>query len=400
MNNTFGTRVTLTLFGESHGPEIGCVIDGLRPSLRVDEDFIAHRLALRRPGGANSLSRDAAGDRGAHCAPLQEGSTSTTRIEPDPFRIVSGVYQGRTTGTPLCILIPNTDVRPGDYVNLVNTPRPGHADWAGSVKYKGFNDPRGGGHFSGRLTAPLVAAGAIFLAALRERGVRIGTHMARCAGVADRPFGDLAADLDALDRAAFPVLDAEKGEAMKAAVLAAAAEGDSAGGVLETAVLGLPAGLGAPWFDTVEGLLAHALFSIPAVKGVEFGDGFALAELRGSQANDAFRLEPGKPTCSGAQCAPRDNLPFSSGENRVVTATNHNGGVNGGLTNGMPLVFRTAVKPTPSIAAPQRTLDLATGEETELRIAGRHDPCIVPRARAVQDAVTAFVVLDLLEAQS
>ncbi len=353
MNNTFGTHVALTLFGESHGPEIGCVIDGLRPGLRVDEDYIAHRLALRRPGGPGS----------------------SARVEKDPFRIVSGVWQGRTTGTPLCILIPNTEARIGDYVNLKNTPRPGHADWTGHVKYQGFNDPRGGGHFSGRLTAALVAAGAIFLAALRERGVRIGTHLARCAGIPDRPFGDLETDLDALERASFPVLDEARGEAMKAAVLAAAAEGDSVGGVLETAVLGLPAGLGAPWFDTVEGLLSHALFSIPAVKGVEFGDGFALAELRGSQANDPFRMENG----------------------RVVTESNHNGGINGGLTNGMPLIFRTAVKPTPSIAAPQRTLNLATGEETELRISGRHDPCIAPRARAVQDAVTAFVVLDLLE---
>ena len=353
MNNTFGTHVALTLFGESHGPEIGCVIDGLRPGLRVDEDYIAHRLALRRPGGPGS----------------------SARVEKDPFRIVSGVWQGRTTGTPLCILIPNTEARSGDYVNLKNTPRPGHADWTGHVKYQGFNDPRGGGHFSGRLTAALVAAGAIFLAALRERGLRIGTHLARCAGIPDRPFGDLETDLDALEGASFPVLDEARGEAMKAAVLAAAAEGDSVGGVLETAVLGLPAGLGAPWFDTVEGLLSHALFSIPAVKGVEFGDGFALAELRGSQANDPFRMENG----------------------RVVTEGNHNGGINGGLTNGMPLIFRTAVKPTPSIAAPQRTLNLATGEETELRITGRHDPCIAPRARAVQDAVTAFVVLDLLE---
>ena len=353
MNNTFGTHVALTLFGESHGPEIGCVIDGLRPGLRVDEDYIAHRLALRRPGGPGS----------------------SARVEIDPFRIVSGVWQGRTTGTPLCILIPNTEARSGEYVNLKNTPRPGHADWTGHVKYQGFNDPRGGGHFSGRLTAALVAAGAIFLAALRERGVRIGTHLARCAGIPDRPFGDLETDLDALERASFPVLDEARGEAMKAAVLAAAAEGDSVGGVLETAVLGLPAGLGAPWFDTVEGLLSHVLFSIPAVKGVEFGDGFALAELRGSQANDPFRMENG----------------------RVVTESNHNGGINGGLTNGMPLIFRTAVKPTPSIAAPQRTLNLATGEETELRISGRHDPCIAPRARAVQDAVTAFVVLDLLE---
>lgn len=354
MNNTFGAHVSLTLFGESHGPEIGCVIDGLRPGLKVDEDWIAQRLALRRPAGA----------------------IATARVEPDPFRIVSGVYRGRTTGTPLCILIPNRDVKSGDYVNLVNTPRPGHADYAGAVKYRGYNDPRGGGHFSGRLTAPLVAAGAIFLAALRERGVRIGTHMARCAGVADRPFGDLAADLDALDRAAFPVLDGAKAEDMKAAVLTAAAAGDSVGGVLETAVTGLPAGLGSPWYDTVEGLLAHALFSIPAVKGVEFGDGFALAEMKGSEANDPFHMEDGK----------------------LLTQSNHNGGINGGLTNGMPLVFRTAIKPTPSISLPQRTVDLAAGTETEIQIQGRHDPCVAPRACAVQTAVTAHVLLDLLEA--
>ena len=380
MNNTFGTHITLTLFGESHGPEIGCVIDGLRPGLKVDEDWIAHNLALRRPGGGRCGAQCAplqqgAERNGAQCAPPQEASISTTRVEPDPFRIVSGVWQGRTTGTPLCILIANKDVKSGDYVNLNTIPRPGHADYTGAVKYKGFNDPRGGGHFSGRLTAPLVAAGAIFLAALAERGVCIGTHLARCAGVPDRGFGDLAADLKALGRAPFPVLDPARGEAMKAAVLAAAAAGDSVGGVLETAVLGLPAGLGAPWFDTVEGLLSHALFSIPAVKGVEFGDGFALAELRGSEANDAFRTEGG----------------------RVVTETNHNGGINGGITNGMPLVFRTAVKPTPSIALPQKTVDLSTGAETEIQIRGRHDPCIAPRARAVVDAVTAHVVLDLLE---
>lgn len=353
MNNTFGRTVTLTLFGESHGPEIGCVIDGLRPGLRVDEEAIAYRLSLRRPAGG----------------------IGTARIEPDPFRIVSGVYQGRTTGTPLCILIPNTQARSADYVNLSSTPRPGHADYTGRVKYKGYADPRGGGHFSGRLTAPLVAAGAIILAALAERGVRIGTHVARCGAIADRPFGDLAADLTALDDAAFPALDAAQAEAMRAAILAAAQDGDSVGGVLETAVIGLPAGLGAPWFDTAEGLLAHALFSIPAIKGVEFGDGFALAAMRGSQANDAFRMEG----------------------SRIVTETNHNGGINGGITNGMPLLFRTAVKPTPSIAAPQKSVNLSTGTDTVIQIGGRHDPCIVPRARVVQDSVTALVLLDLLE---
>lgn len=354
MKNTFGQNVSLTLFGESHGPEIGCVVDGLRPGLLVDEEAIARRLAMRRPSGA----------------------ISTARVEPDPFRIVSGVWQGRTTGTPLCILIPNRDVKSEDYASLADTPRPGHADYTGFVKYRGFADPRGGGHFSGRLTAPLVAASAIFLAALKERGIVVGTHIARCAGIGDRPFVDLPSDLEALECAAFPVLEEAKGAQMQQAILAAARDGDSVGGVLESAVLGLPAGLGAPWFDTVEGLLAHALFSIPAVKGVEFGDGFSLAEQRGSHANDAFWMDG----------------------NRVVTETNHNGGVNGGLTNGMPLLFRTVVKPTPSIALPQRTVDLSTHTNTEITVQGRHDPCIVPRARAVQDSITALVLLDLLEA--
>ncbi len=353
MRNTFGTRVTVTLFGESHGPEIGCVLDGLAPGLHVNEDFIAAQLALRRP----------------------MGRISTARVEPDPFRIVSGVYQGRTTGTPLCILIPNTEAHSEDYVNLRDRPRPGHADYPGCVKYRGFADPRGGGHFSGRLTAPLVAAGAIAIGALRSRGVWIGTHIARLAGIADRPFDHLGEDVARLGSLPFAVLDEAAGEKMRGAVEAAAGDGDSVGGVLETAVLGLPAGLGEPWFDTVEGLLSHALFSIPAVKAVEFGDGFALAEGRGSETNDPFRIEKG----------------------RVVTETNHSGGIHGGLTNGMPLLFRTAVKPTPSIALPQRTVNLATGENEEIRVSGRHDPCIVPRARVVQDSLTALVLLDLMQ---
>ena len=352
MRNTFGTRLTLTLFGESHGPEIGCVADGFPAGIPVDEARIRDLLALRRPAGA----------------------ISTARVEPDPFRIVSGVWQGRTTGAPLCVLIPNTEARSGDYVNLQNTPRPGHADYTARVKYRGFADPRGGGRFSGRLTAPLVAVGAVALTALRDRKIRLGTHIARCGGVSDRAFGDLSADLDLLHARPFAVLDEGRGAAMRDAILAAREAGDSVGGVLETAVLGLPAGLGEPWFDTVEGLLSHALFSIPAVKGVEFGDGFALADLRGSEANDPFRMEDGK----------------------VVTASNHCGGVLGGLTNGMPLIFRTVVKPTPSVSVPQRTVDLSSGRNADLEIRGRHDPCIVPRARVVQDAVTALVLLDLL----
>ncbi len=351
MKNTFGTSVTVTLFGESHGPEIGAVIDGLAPGLTVDEAFIAAQLTLRRPAG----------------------KISTARQETDLFRIVSGVFEGHTTGTPLAVLIPNADTRSNDY--LRGPARPGHADLTAYAKYHGFEDYRGGGHFSGRLTAALVAAGAVVIPALKAKGILIGTHIARCAGISDAPFGDdLAADLNRLNTLPFAVLDKDSGAKMQAVIEDTAARGDSVGGVLETAVAGLPAGIGEPWFDTVEGILSHALFSIPAVKGVSFGDGFALADMTGSTANDPIRMRDGKP----------------------VTETNRNGGVNGGITNGMPLVFCCAVKPTPSVASEQRTVDLLTGKETTLRISGRHDPAIIHRARVVVDSVTALVLCDLL----
>ena len=352
MKNTFGVHVSVTLFGESHGSAIGAVVDGLAPGIPVDEAFIASRLALRRPWG----------------------DIGSARREPDRFSILSGVCRGRTTGTPLCIVIPNEDANGAAYESVQGPVRPGHADYTAQCKYHGFQDPRGGGHFSGRLTAALTAAGAVALTALERHGICIGTHILRCGGIADRPFADLDTDLADLRERLFAVLDEGAGAAMQQAIREAAASGDSVGGVLETAVTGLPAGLGDPWFDTVEGLLSHGLYSIPAVKGVEFGDGFALAELRGSQANDAFGLDNG----------------------RIFTKTNHNGGINGGITNGMPLLFRCAVKPTPSIALPQQTVDLRSGEETVLRITGRHDPAIVHRARAVVDAVTALVLCDLL----
>lgn len=350
MKNTFGTSVTVTLFGESHGPEIGAVLDGLAPGLPVDEAFIASQLTLRRPAGA----------------------ISTARQETDPFRIVSGVFEGRTTGTPLAILIPNSDTRSSDYVR--GPVRPGHADQAAFAKYRGFEDYRGGGHFSGRITAALVAAGAVVIPCLRARGILIGTHVARCAGIDDAPFSSLPADLHKLNSLAFAVLDEAKGQQMRKAIEKAAAEGDSVGGVLETAVLGLPAGIGEPWFDSVEGVLSHALFSIPAVKAVSFGDGFALADMKGSEANDPLRME-------------------GTG---ITALSNHNGGVNGGITNGMPLLFRCAVKPTPSIAKEQQTVNLLTGENTSLALSGRHDPAIVHRARVVVDSVTALVLADLL----
>ena len=351
MKNTFGTSVSVTLFGESHGREIGAVVDGLAPGIPVDEAFISSQLALRRPAG----------------------KISTSRQETDAFRIVSGVFEGRTTGTPLTVLIPNADTRSGDYQR--GPARPGHADLAAFFKYHGFDDYRGGGHFSGRITAALVAAGAVVIPALKSKGILIGTHIARCAGISDAPFGkDPAADVEKLNTLSFAVLDEDSGAQMRAAIENAAAHGDSVGGVLETAVTGLPAGVGEPWFDTVEGVLSHALFSVPAIKGVSFGDGFALADMTGSIANDPIRMHSYTP----------------------VTLTNHNGGVNGGITNGMPLVFRCAVKPTPSIALEQQTVDPAAGKEVSLRISGRHDPAIVHRARVVVDSVTALALCDLL----
>ena len=350
MKNTFGQSVSVTLFGESHGPEIGAVIDGLAPGLLIDEDFIRHQLSLRRP----------------------HGKISTARVETDEFRIVSGVFEGRTTGTPLCILIPNTNTRSGDYTR--GLPRPGHADYTAQCKYHGSQDFRGGGHFSGRLTAALVAAGAIAISALRRNGIMIGTHISSLAGIPDRQFGNLEADLETLDELIFPALSPQASEAMQREIEQAASEGDSVGGTLETAITGLPAGVGEPWFDTVEGLLAHALFSIPAVKGVEFGEGFGFESMRGSEANDGLRAENG----------------------RIVTVTNHNGGINGGITNGMPVIFRCAVKPTPSIFRDQESVDLDTMQNEILSLKGRHDPAIIHRARVVVDSVTALVLCDLL----
>ena len=350
MKNTFGQSVAVTLFGESHGEYIGAVLDGLAPGLAVDEAFIRHQLSLRRP----------------------QGKISTARVEADEFKIVSGVFNRKTTGTPLCILIPNTNTRSGDYTP--NIPRPGHADYAAECKYHGYQDPRGGGHFSGRITAALVAAGAIAISALRQNGILIGTHISRISDICDRTFHSYESDIETLADLAFPVLDSAKADLMRACIEDAASEGDSVGGILETAVIGLPAGIGEPWFDTVEGMLSHALFSIPAIKGVEFGTGFGMADLRGSQANDAFRMQNG----------------------RVVTTTNHNGGINGGITNGMPIIFRCAVKPTPSIFQEQESVDLAKGQNTTLNLAGRHDPAIIHRARVVVDSVVALVLCDLL----
>lgn len=352
MKNTFGSHIALTLFGESHGSEIGVVLDGLCPGMDVDEAFIAEQLSKRRPSSA----------------------MDTARREKDEFRIVSGAINGKTTGTPLCILIPNADQHSRDYSALHGKARPSHADYAAHCKYHGFEDERGGGHFSGRITAALVAAGGVLIPALNRLGVSIGTHIRRCAKIDDRAFESLESDIALLNAAMFPVLDESAGARMAEAILNAKAECDSVGGITETAVCGLPVGLGEPWFDSVESLLSHALFSLGGVKGVEFGEGFAIADARGSEANDPFRI------CDG----------------KIVTTTNNNGGINGGITNGMPVLFRCAVKPTPSIAREQQTVDFLSGENVSLTIAGRHDPAIVRRICPVINAVTALVVADLL----
>lgn len=350
MKNTFGNALTLTLFGESHGSMIGAVLDGIAPGITLDDAYIQNKLTQRRPFG----------------------KISTARREDDNYNIISGVFNGKTTGAPLTVLIPNEKARSGDYER--GLPRPSHADYTAYQKYHGFEDYRGGGHFSGRLTAPLVAIGAILQKALEDKGIVIGTHIKRLAGIDDGTFTASKDEIALLNQKPFAVLDETAEKAMTEAIERAAKEGDSVGGVLETAIIGLPAGLGEPWFDSVESLLSHALFSIGGVKGVSFGEGFAIADLMGSEANDPLSFENGK----------------------VVTKTNRAGGINGGITNGMPILFSTAVRPTPSIFKEQKTVSLETSENTVLSLKGRHDPCIVHRVRAVVDALSAFVVADLL----
>ncbi len=351
MKNTFGQNITVTLFGESHGPAVGAIVDGLTPGITVNEEFISAELIRRRP----SLSTD------------------TARSERDDFRILSGVFNGKTTGTPLCIIVPNENVKSDDYI--YGAARPSHADYTAHVKYKGFEDYRGGGHFSGRVTAALVAVGGILIPALKEKGIVIGTHISECGGVSDRCFSDISADIETLNTASFPTLDKEKGEEMVEKILSAKASLDSIGGITETVIYGMPAGYGEPWFDSVESLLSHALFSLGGVKGIEFGLGFGFGDKLGSEANDAMRYENGK----------------------VVTETNNNGGINGGITNGMPITFRCAVKPTPSIGREQKTVDFVKSENTDISVKGRHDPAIIRRICPVIDSVAAIVIFDLLQ---
>jgi len=355
MSSEFGNILKVSVFGQSHGKAVGVVVDGLPAGEAVDLDALSAFLARRRPGGS----------------PL-----STARRESDAPVFLSGLEDGVTCGAPLCAVIENADQHSSDYDALKDTPRPGHADFTAWAKWHGAADMRGGGHFSGRLTAPLCVAGGIAKQILARRGVHVGAHLLEVAGIPDRPFPVRIdpAVLEELASKPFPVLDGQAGEAMRAAIQAARADLDSVGGIIQCAATGLPAGLGDPMFGGVENRLSAALFGIPAVKGVEFGDGFAAARRRGSENNDPFLME-------GAN---------------IATASNHAGGILGGITTGMPLVFQIAMKPTPSIGRPQRTVSLSRMEEAELVIHGRHDPCIAHRAVPVAEAVTALVLLDLL----
>ena len=353
MKDTFGQSVSITLAGESHGAGIVAILSGMAPGIPVDDGFIADQLTKRRPAGA----------------------ISTARQEGDKFEILSGVFNGFTTGTPITILIRNENTQSKDYSEIAVTARPGHADYTAECKYHGFQDYRGGGHFSGRITAGIVAAGAICVSALAEKGIKIGTHIAECAGIADRNFEDIEEDIDSLNGKIFAVLDEEQGKKMEEAILLAKSEQDSVGGILETAIIGIPAGIGEPYFDSIESQLAHMLFSVPAVKGVEFGSGFDFAKMRGSEANDSFRIDE---------------------NGKVFTRTNHNGGINGGISNGMPVTFRCAIKPTPSVSIEQETVDFVKNENKKFVITGRHDPAIIHRARVVIDSAAAIVLCDIL----
>lgn len=356
MSSVFGKKIKMTIFGESHGPAIGLVIDGLPAGVTLDEDAIKKEMARRAPG---------------------QNAFSTPRAEKDAYEIQSGFFNGKTTGMPLCALIRNSDQHSKDYSKLKDIMRPSHGDYPGFVKYMGCNDYRGGGAFSGRLTAPLVFMGAVAKQILAGKGIFVGAHIASIGEVEDRAFNPLGESRELfikLGTETLPVVDDAAGEEMAEAILAAKSAKDSIGGTVECMVTGLPVGLGEPYFDSVESRLAHALFSVPAVKGVEFGAGFAIAKMRGSVANDALTME----------------------EDKVRTVTNHNGGIQGGLTTGMPLVVKVAIKPTPSIGLAQQTVDIAKRENTTLEITGRHDPCIVPRAVVVIEAVTAWTILDLI----
>lgn len=355
MSSCFGKSIELSLFGESHGEVIGITINGLAPGIALDEEFIQKEMRKRQ----------------------SKGDISTARQEADEIHIVSGYFNGYTTGTPLTILIKNTSTKSKDYSKTKNLLRPSHADYTAYEKYLGYQDYRGGGHFSGRLTAPIVAAGAICKQILESKGIYVGTHIQVLKDIEDNRFSTdlelLKKQIQQLDTANFPVLNKDKEEEMRNCILEHKKNLDSVGGILESAIIGLPSGIGEPFCGSIESTLSALLYSIPAVKGIEFGLGFEFAKQSGKEANDAWRMDNGK----------------------IVTKTNNNGGINGGISNGMPVVLRTVIKPTPSIYSPQESVNYATKEETTLQIEGRHDPAIIHRARVVVDSMLSIGILDL-----
>lgn len=356
MSCSFGERIKITIFGQSHSEAMGVVIDGLPAGFELNFEKIQNFLNRRAPG---------------------RNAMSTSRKEADKFSIVSGAVNGITCGAPLCAIIENTNQHSGDYDKLKSLPRPSHSDFAAYMKHNGFNDIRGGGNFSGRLTAPLCFAGAVIMQMLEKNGVHIGAHIKRIAKIDDESFNPVTVnklDFESVSAKELSVINDESGEKMKAAVLEAKANGDSVGGIIECAVIGLEAGFGEPIFGGIENKISSAIFGIPAVKGIEFGSGFAGCDLFGSENNDEFIIE----------------------NDKIKTATNNHGGILGGITSGMPVIFRCGIKPTPSIAKEQQTVNVATGESETLVIGGRHDPCIVQRAVPCVEAAAAIALADYI----
>ena len=356
MSGNFGKKINLSIFGESHGKAIGIVINGIEPGIKIDLDKIEQDMARRAPG---------------------KNSLSTQRKEGDSFEILSGFFEGYTTGTPLSIIIRNNDTKSKDYSKIKDLARPSHGDFSGFVKYNGFNDYRGGGHFSGRITAPLVFAGALAKQILEAKGIYVGAHIQRVGKVTDNEFDKVNLNKDVLESVLnkeLPLLNEEKIDDIKQEILSARQNGDSVGGAIECGIVGINPGVGSPFFESLESVIAHLAFSVPAVKGIEFGLGFDFAKENGSRVNDEYHIESGK----------------------VKTYTNNNGGIVGGITNGMPVIFKVAIKPTPSISKEQRTINVRTMEEEILKVEGRHDPCIVQRAVVVIEAIAAIAVLELL----
>ena len=356
MSGMWGSKIKLSIFGESHGNAIGITIDGLPAGFSIDMDKIMMEMARRAPG---------------------KSSLSTPRKESDIPEILSGYFEGKTTGTPLCAIIRNSNTNSKDYSKLKDVMRPGHADYTGAVRYKGFNDYRGGGHFSGRITAPLVFAGAICKQILEVKGIIVSAHINSIGKIKDCSFleSDISDELlNSFKEKELPLINTKLEDEMRQEILSARSSGDSIGGTIECAILGVSPGIGDPFFDSVESTLAHLMFSVPAVKGIEFGKGFDISKMRGSEANDEYYLENGN----------------------IKTKTNNNGGILGGITNGMPIIFNVAIKPTASIFKEQNAVNIVTMEETTLCIEGRHDPCIVQRALPVIEAVAAIGITELM----